>query len=494
MQPVINIESWINKLQYGKILPGLRDGQLFGGTIMKFYPNQMAEVLVNGMKLMAKMEVSVQAHVRYLFQVSQTENGYIQLKVLPSGSGLSNDSLPYQLLNAFQLKPSKVGTILAEMMIDKQIAVTKERFKGVLNWINSEGESSERLHIVRLALLNQLPTHSKALDALLSIDTGRPLTNMLESLYAQLQSLSDSSKYLPLIRSIDELLQTGKNEIFQKIVVSLMEEGDGILQKTGIVKAGERALSNDGYTRIIDWIGRVYKVNTTRPADLTEEEWLKIQGNILKNDPYIRLDRDATIQRALTSILQSLGIVEIKGQAELNRSGILRDILRQLTAEDTPIQLKNQAEAILTRLFAFQLLSQETGPLQNVFMQIPVPFAELKSDLTLQWTGRKQEDGKIDSAYCRIVFYLELSHLKQTVIDMNIQKRIISLKIWTEEEKETNRVAISLLPILKKNLEEKGYQLTTLKIEDFSQRKSVNSVLDKPYYPASGYSGVDYKV
>ena len=169
-------------------------------------------------------------------------------------------------------------------------------------------------------------------------------------------------------------------------------------------------------------------------------------------------------------------------------------MLLQLTAEYTPIQLKNQAEAILTRLTAFQLLSQETGPLQNVFMQIPIPFADLNNDLTLQWTGRKQEDGMIDPAYCRIVFYLDLSYLKETVIDMNIQNRIISLKIWTEAEQEANRIAFSLLPMLKENLKAKGYHLTTVKIEDFSQRRSVNSDLDKPYYPHPGYSGVDYRI
>ena len=492
MRPVINIESWINKLQYGKIQPGLRDGQLFVGKVIKFYPNEMAEVLVNGMRLMAKMDVSVQ--VRHIFQVNQSENGYIQLKVLPTGEGLSNDSLPNQLMNAFQLKPTKIGTILAELVIDNQAAITKESFKTALDWIQSTADSSARLQIVRLAILNQLPIHNKALDALLSIDTGKSLTSMLESLFVQLQGFSDADKYLPLIRSMDEILQTGKSELYQKIAVSLLEEGNGIFEKTGIIKANKAAHSNDEFKRLIEWIDRVYKGIRTRPTELTEEEWIKIQGRILKNEPYIYLDRDATIYRALNSILESLGVAGIKGHVEVEQSRALQDMLRHLTLEDIPNPLKHQAEAIMTRLAAFQLLSQETGPLQNVFMQIPIPFAELNSDLTLQWTGRKQEDGTIDPAYCRIVFYLELSRLKKTIIDMNIQNRIISLKIWTEEEKQANKAAISLLPILRENLAEKGYQLTTLKIENFSLKRTNNEELKKPYYSNSGYSGVDYKV
>lgn len=73
MQPVINIDSWINKLADSKVSTGFRDGQIFAGKNTKFYPHNMAEVLVNGTKLMAKLEVSEEAHVRQLFQVSQTE-------------------------------------------------------------------------------------------------------------------------------------------------------------------------------------------------------------------------------------------------------------------------------------------------------------------------------------------------------------------------------------------------------------------------------------
>ena len=495
MQPVINIESWINKLQYSKALPGFRDGQIFAGKIIKFYPNQMAEVLVNGTKLVAKMEVPVEAHVRQLFQVNQSESGLIQLKVLPFGNGHSTVDLPNQLLSLFHIKTSKVGTTLAEMVIDNQMAVTKESFKTALDWVNSAGDSSRRLHIVRLALLNQLPIHHTTLNALLSLDTGKPLTAMLETLSAQLRGFSDSGRYFPLVKSLDELLQTGKSEAFQKIAGSLIDEGAEIIQKAGIVlKDGQAVALNNDHNRLMEWIERVYKGNTTRPPELTGEEWLRIQDKIINNDPYIHLNKSNTVHKALISILQSLGIGGIEDQSNLHRTGALKDMLLQLMVENTPPQLKNHAEAILTRLTAFQLLSQETGPLQNVFMQIPIPFAELKNDLTLQWTGRKQEDGKIDPAYCRIVFYLELSNLKETVIDMNIQNRIISLKIWTEEEEEANRTVTSLLPMLKENLEEKGYHLTTVKIEDFSQRKSVNSGLDKPYYPHPGYSGVDYKI
>lgn len=497
MQPVMNIESWMNKLEYSKVSSGFRDGQIFAGKITKFYPHQMAEVVVNGTKVMAKMEVPVEAHVRYLFQASLLENGLVQLKVVPSGSGGAKYDLPNQLLNLFHVKNSKLGSELAEMVTSNQMAVTKESFTTALNWLNTLENPSSGLPVAKLAFMNQLPVHKTALDALLSLQTGKPLTSMLESLYEHLKVNSESGKFTHMAKMVEDILQTGKSEVFQKIALSFLDEDVELIQKAGVYfKEGQAFASNEGPNRLLEWIERVNKGFSNRPPELTAEEWVRVQGKILNNDifSHLVLDKDNTLYKVLNSILQSLGIGGVKNQSEQQSTGVLKDILLQLMTENTPIQLKNQAENILTRLAAFQLLSQETGPIQNVFMQIPVPFPAVENDVTLQWTGRKREDGTIDPAYCKIVFYLELLHLKDTVIDMNIQNRVISLKIWTVKQEEANGALNSLLPILKENLAEKGYLLSTVKIEDFTQRKITNLDMDKPKYPASGYIGVDYKI
>ncbi len=490
----MNIESWMNKLEYSKVSSGFRDGQIFAGKIIKFHPHQMAELMVNGTKLMAKMEVPVEAHVRYLFQVKQSENGLIQLKVMPSGAGITNRDLSDQLLSLFHIKSSKMGSALAKMVISNQMTITKDSFTTALNWVNTLDDPLKGLPIAKLAFMNQLPVHKIALDALLSLQTGKPLTSLLESLSDHLKAYTDSDKYTYMLKRVEDILQSGKSEVFQKTALSLIDEDVELIQKAGVVfKEGQAVTTNDGSNRLQDWIDRVFKGGSNRPPELTSEEWVKVQGEILKNDLFSQLDKNHTLFKTLNSIMQSLGIGGVN-QSDQQGPDMLKDLLLQLMAENTPIQLKNQAETILTRLAAFHLLSQETGPLQNVFMQIPVPFPFVQNDVTLQWTGRKRKDGTIDPAYCKIVFYLELLHLEDTVIDMNIQNRIISLKIWTVRQKEANEALNSLMPILKENLEEKGYLLSTVKIDDFVQRKTANLERDKPYYPVYGYSGVDYKI
>lgn len=83
----------------------------------------------------------------------------------------------------------------------------------------------------------------------------------------------------------------------------------------------------------------------------------------------------------------------------------------------------------MNRITAQQILSQENGPIQNLLLTIPLNLGSTKTDLTLQWSGRKTKEGKIDPDYCRVLFYLELEHLEETVIDMQVQNRIIKVTV-----------------------------------------------------------------
>ena len=47
--------------------------------------------------------------------------------------------------------------------------------------------------------------------------------------------------------------------------------------------------------------------------------------------------------------------------------------------------------------------------------------------LHLEWNGRMKENGKIDSEFARIMFYLQLDTLEETVVDMQVQNRIVTI-------------------------------------------------------------------
>ena len=119
-----------------------------------------------------------------------------------------------------------------------------------------------------------------------------------------------------------------------------------------------------------------------------------------------------------------------------------------------------------------------------------------QTDLTIQWQGKKQEDGKIDPAFCRILFYLQLPILNETLIDVQIQNRIMNITI-----RNNNATLGELVTLhsdgLKEILREMNYRLTVVNVRPFkssggSSGKPTNHVIIPQI--TTSYNGVDIKI
>ncbi|MGG1486036.1 hypothetical protein ABEI56_18515 [Peribacillus castrilensis] len=173
----------------------------------------------------------------------------------------------------------------------------------------------------------------------------------------------------------------------------------------------------------------------------------------------------------------------------------LKPLLLKLLNEQIPAAIKEMAEQILNRITAQQILSKENGPIQNLLLTLPLNLGSTKTDLTLQWSGRKTKEGKIDPDYCRVLFYLELEHLEETVIDMQVQNRIIKVTVINGHGETLEEAAGQYLDILRKNLGKMDYRLSGVSF--------VNPVYEKerdlrgepiPFTEAGSYSGVDIRI
>ncbi|MGG4198292.1 hypothetical protein [Peribacillus frigoritolerans] len=173
----------------------------------------------------------------------------------------------------------------------------------------------------------------------------------------------------------------------------------------------------------------------------------------------------------------------------------LKPLLLKLLNEQIPAAIKEMAEQILNRITAQQILSQENGPIQNLLLTLPLNLGSTQTDLTLQWSGRKTKEGKIDPDYCRVLFYLELGRLEETVIDMQVQNRIIKVTVINGHGATLEEAAGQYLGILRENLGKMDYRLSGVSF--------VNPVYEKerdlrgkpiPFSEAGSYSGVDIRI
>ncbi|SER61625.1 hypothetical protein [Salipaludibacillus aurantiacus] len=244
-------------------------------------------------------------------------------------------------------------------------------------------------------------------------------------------------------------------------------------------------------TRLSQWLA-------SEPEDSTKGIWQLIRDNHSGNG---KLLNEGQTQHPLKAFLNQLGLQHENnirsGQLNQEELNTLKAKLIQFLNQShgLPQGTREQADFLLQRLTAYQLLSSEQqGPVQHTVFQIPVKLSEKYTDLTLQWQGREKNDGTVDESHCRILFYLELETLRHTLIDVQIQNRIMALTVYNESSKPASIQSV-WFPLLKEKLASYNYQLSVIKWEKAKEKEGNRST------PAMhvnsfeyGYNGVDIKI
>ncbi|MBB5354902.1 hypothetical protein HNR43_000861 [Anoxybacillus mongoliensis] len=163
-------------------------------------------------------------------------------------------------------------------------------------------------------------------------------------------------------------------------------------------------------------------------------------------------------------------------------------VLLQKAAEEATGELKTEITSLLDRMKAYQFLSTNDHSLQHIFTQFPLLIGTHATDVTIQWRGKQRENGKMDTDYCRILFYLTMATLKETIVDVHIQQRIVHISIINDTP-HVELYASALEPSLKEKLAEHGYTLSAVSVKPPMNKRSKRL----PVEPFS-YKGVDYRV
>ncbi|MCA1059184.1 hypothetical protein LCL96_09560 [Rossellomorea aquimaris] len=177
--------------------------------------------------------------------------------------------------------------------------------------------------------------------------------------------------------------------------------------------------------------------------------------------------------------------LEIQGQT-------LKEHLIGLSQHHTSSDIRQLADDIVLKMNHQVLQSQDHTPFLTIVQQFPLYLFGRSTDITIQWTGKETDKGVIDEDYCRVLFYLNLERLNETLIDMQVQNRVISLTVWNEHP-AMEALSQSYVPNLRNGLEMLEYQLSNIKfkVPDTHSELS-NKILGDQSNRT--YSGVDVKV
>ncbi|SEQ58962.1 hypothetical protein SAMN05216232_2781 [Virgibacillus subterraneus] len=251
------------------------------------------------------------------------------------------------------------------------------------------------------------------------------------------------------------------------------------------------------------------KLIENNPAQM--RQLLTVLQTMASSDTYTNIERTLTTMKLGESFLNSSPKEQFLGQLQqvlrftgLNYENQLANNMGQqqtATIKSMLMQILQQSEGtvqdrsqqLLNFINGMQIQSvNDTTNFLQASLQIPAEKLDLPNDMQLEFEGKKSENGKINPDFCRIIFYLELAHLKETIIDMNIQKRAVAITIYNDQG-EIADYSTSLKPMLKEGLESLNYKLSTITIKPIHENNHTDNDKLKTAYQNS-YQGVDYWV
>lgn len=170
------------------------------------------------------------------------------------------------------------------------------------------------------------------------------------------------------------------------------------------------------------------------------------------------------------------------GNPQENQSQTIKSLLLQMAQQNEALP-GDRGQQLVHFINGLQIQSvQETNNLLHAQIQIPGEKIGLNKDLFMQFEGRKKENGEIDADYCRILFVLHLKNLDETIIDMNVQKRTVSITIFNNDVDMESFMTTGLRKTLADGLQNLNYHLTNIKWKQLHETEAATSPVEQRLY------------
>lgn len=457
-------------------------------------------------------------------QIPLTKDAIVKIAQWLENKGNSQDSfntLQVMLKNKFPLAETIFQSVLETIKPQKSIHDTLQLFEKQLQLEPTSKTNQSLLSMIRNVVQQDIPIAKKVLLSI--IDTAIQETapnkikaiNLLEKL-GIINNANIEKQTTLTNRNVVNQLNIKNNEVevankYNEIVqhlTNLKEKSYDQINKS--VQILENYLTDESTenNRSTTFIPEMVKTNEKESQYTNRVEPFKNERLALSMEDQHFLKQVETevkesvkgkdILELFKTVTKKLGINYeadmLKGNAELNQTdNILKPLLvKYLQETNHPLESKELAEQLVNKMNGQLLLSNPNNPITNIVYQLPIQLFGYQTEVTMQWSGKSKEDGKIDANYCKILFYLELEHLKETIVDMKVQNRVITIKIINEGE-YLPELSQKFIPPLKQALMEINYTLSAIQ---FDQPNKGNGGTERSNIQKvhSQYSGVDIRI
>lgn len=383
-----------------------------------------------------KKEVSFEQFQQSLKSLIQPHMGAVQ----------STDTLVKNLISSGKSIPFIDSGPQAEAVFQKlfaqQLPLSSKEMTLIREW-------SKQLHLV---YLKEQPT---------SVST----QSKLQTQFQTLSSAGVLEKLLPFIgkQTLDTLTEASQHlsPNFDKTLLAL----------AALESTLAKQVPDSAKTALLEWMVRLQ----TLPANMGGKEVMLAKIKLMHL--LSGINHEAQIKAGL------------HGENQLAKEETVKSMLLQHVHEN-PMRSHDSSRQLIQLLSGIQLVSQqETGQMLQLAFTFPGDVLKVNQDIHLNMEGKKNKDGEIDPDSCHIMFFLQLEHLKDTVIDLSIVERRVAVTIYNQLE-AAESITNHYKKMLKDGLEKLGYELSSLRVQQTSDQQQVQQI------PASrrDYKGVDIRI
>jgi hypothetical protein len=176
------------------------------------------------------------------------------------------------------------------------------------------------------------------------------------------------------------------------------------------------------------------------------------------------------------------------------------------SSDDVPQALRDTAQQLVQQITGQQLLlapERTNTPLTHVTMFIPLQGPDGGQTASVHIQTRRGRKGELDGNNCRLLFDLRMKTLGDTVVDVNVVDKIVSLNLWNDHPAISELLEASRGE-MNEVLQNAGFQLLSLRSTPMPDRKAespggseTKADVPSPAYPdwsPKRYKGVDFRV
>jgi hypothetical protein len=216
----------------------------------------------------------------------------------------------------------------------------------------------------------------------------------------------------------------------------------------------------------------------------------------------LRQNADRTFTAAVNQMLDD-GMASDIPQPPQQQESLKSALLSLVAAEDTPPLIKETAQQLVQQITGQQLLltpERNSSVFTHVTMFIPLNSQDGNQTASVHIQTRRGRKGELDASNCRLLFNLSMNTLGETMVDVNVTDKIVSLNLWNDHP-AIAELANSSRSEIAYSLQQAGYQLLSLRTTPLPKAGEAAAAASKSQQPpdqsqfsSTRYKGVDYRI